>query len=289
MRRNTRKRKNKRSNRKPVEQRTYRSERVVRLPGIGFVDRVVQKYRYDEIPTNRFTTAVASGAVFYNASSMAALFNGGAVSEIPYWTQFSNAGNVCSGISNSYTRYRVIHSKITVRATSREAVNSQVLVLFPTVTAAYTGGAIDWVAISSAPGAKTCTLSPYVGGTSGKTLTASMYVERLFGPEYLEQDEYSGTIVNSTAANPTTMGYWGLAFYNPATNTVTTGGIVANVIITQTVEMFQPRRSETLSLVKTCSGCKLFASNKMMESDHGTFKCTCGKRFCRRISCEEML
>lgn len=217
--------------------------RTLRLRELGVQDRVIQAYKYDELPTNRFNTVAAVDSIAYNMNSMRALFNGGSQAIIPYWN---------NGISESYNRYRVLKSKIVIKLTSREAVNSMTVCLAPmtpvvgSLAVPAIGSAADFTQMQSLPFAKTFTITPYVGGKANATLVGWMKPEKMVGKEYLVEADWGG--LTDFASEPVNKIYWVLAFYNPSNNTLTTGGVLAQVTMIQTVEMYQPDRDDAPAL-----------------------------------------
>jgi hypothetical protein len=217
--------------------------RVVISKGIGVPDRIVQLYRYLEPAANRFNTAVPAGSISYNMNSMDVVFTGsGTQASIPYFST--------GGISMSYERYRVIRSTIEVEFGSRETVNYQGVVVWPSTVQPNVNNSGDWGSVASAAGAKKFMLGPLSGGPNKHKIICTCDPQKLVGPEYLQQDEYAGTITQPTTLginDPTTLIYWGVAFHNVNVNTVTTGGIVCQVTIMNLVELFEPRRDDSWS------------------------------------------
>jgi len=180
---------------------------------------------------NYFNLGLASGSLLLYANS---LLNMSATTlGIPYYAQ---------GPGENYAKYRVERSSITITFSSRETVKNQFLLLTPTLTptplipSTYSN-------YTMLPWTKTTILGPISSGQSVVALSQEIDLKKLVGNHYTEQDEYAGTINTSHSfLDPATLIYWHVAYLNPDTNTITTGGLSAQISIEQDVTFYQPRR-----------------------------------------------
>lgn len=200
-----------------------------------FPDVVREKFTYGEIPTQRFLTAAQQGSISYNANSMGVLFTGGSPAVIPYY-------DIQSGL---YTQYRVLRSKIVVKLLSREATKGmEVCLALFTGAAPVINSAAEYSNMRSLKGAQAKMLCPLGSGPNAIVLSRTIDLSKVFGPNYLTGAEYSA----AAAGTPTTLAYWCIAYYNADLNTVTTGGVNAQVTLTQDIEMFNPDRTEAVAI-----------------------------------------
>jgi hypothetical protein len=101
--------------------------------------------------------------------------------------------------------------------------------------------------------------SPVGSGHTVRKLVNVVKLDKLVGPHYNQQDEYSGTL-SPSAAEPATLIYWQFGAAANAAFTVTTGGLFVSVRVVQDVEYFEPERDNTIARTfrcKTISDCDL--------------------------------
>jgi hypothetical protein len=232
-----------RNGRKPRNGNNPRDIYRVSINETGLADEIKQKYMYAEIPTLRFNTAVNFGSINYIMSGMDILFDGGSTAVIPYWTN--------EGLVDHYRKYRVVFSSIKVEAQNREAVNPIYLLLTPATssspsvqTAPVVTSAAAFTELQSYSHTKLALIAPVGSGPNTVVLRDSMAPAKLFGEQYHEQDEYSGTITSSSQiVNPTRYAYWNISYFNPAgNNTAVTGGLSCRVTLKQTVLLYEVER-----------------------------------------------
>ncbi len=239
--------KHNRSRRNPIRnvnsQRARNRMTIVSTPtGQVFPDETITTLQITQVPTTYFATASTVISRTWNANSLFTVEStGGVTGNVPYGP----------GFFENYQRYRVISSKITLGIASRETTKNQFLLLYPTVTDLSITTTTLYAQLQALPWAKHAILGPTSSGHNILTMQQEIKLEKFVGPHYNTQDEYSGTI--STVAipsNPTTMVRWILVMYDPDTNTVTTGGLTARVVITNRVVFFQPVRDDSAAAFK---------------------------------------
>ncbi len=213
---------------------TYNS---VNLPRF-YPDRIQETFAYTEIPTNRFNTSATVGSIAYNMNSMLTLFNGGSAAVIPYFNAFSDV----------YNKYRVLRSKIIVQCQSRESTNGMEILVVPMSGVSFAiNTAAEYANCASLKWAQRKMLSPVGSGPNIVKLTAQVDCSKFIGPEYLTNPDYAGT---PGVSDPATMFYWVVGYYNPNLNTVTTGGVLAQVTLVQTIELYDPERTDSVTLIQ---------------------------------------
>jgi len=204
------------------------------------VDEFREDYAYSEDQRNVFNTAVVANSIYWRMNSMYIIQDGGSAAIIPDW---SNPGSI--GLSGNYRRYRVLKSSIEVRIRNRELVNALEVILFPTDSnAAITTAALfSWRA--SQPYVIRRQLGPAGASDAKATMRMSFCPSKFVGAQYHDQDQYSGPLSGtgqSLSTDPAVLFYWGLAFYNVNTNTVTTGGALVNMTIYNRVLVYEVNR-----------------------------------------------
>ncbi len=200
------------------------------------------KLAYTAVVANAFNTAAAQGFILFNANSLYDIITSGLVTgQSPY----------AKGYAENYQRYRVEKSLITVTCASREATDNQYLLLTPTIQSSGVAAASTFAQYSALPFSKNTVIGPITSGQSVAALTQEVDLAKLVGPHYRTQDEYAGTCTGAgVIAAPSTLVYWLFAFYNPDTNTVTTGGLNYQVMMEQIVTFYQPVRDLNADLVE---------------------------------------
>ncbi len=202
---------------------------------VGVIDTIVQPYVYRELPGLMFNTAAQVGSNYYYSNSMQQ-FSVGNNATVPFWELQALM----------YERYIVMHSRITVEVQNRETVNSICVCVFPSTNNLAVTTAAIFTSLQSLPGAKTFILQAATGGMSTHTFRLGCSLPRFVGEQYEEQDQWAGVgVAGATCVNasPTAGMYWGIAYYNPTgNNTATTGGITAQVSITNKVRLNKPLR-----------------------------------------------
>jgi len=240
--------KKKNTKRRPTQrnkrQRIPRESVLIRTPGqnmivkpMGIPDTTLGNFTYNEIPAYRFNTAVATDSLYYNINSLAIVRVGGAAALVPFWDE----------VARSYYRYLVLSSVIIVKVRNRELVNDVTVTVFPSTNNDAVVTAADYSRVSSLPGAKTAMLQAATGGQSCHTFRLKMTLARMVGSQYLQQDQYAGVSALGSGASckditPTTLLRWGISFYNPNDNTLTTGGITCQVTLIQRALLTEPMR-----------------------------------------------
>ncbi len=225
--------------------RRKRGAKIVRKPYIGSVrtsrevgviDTIEQPFVYRELPGLMFNTAAQVGGNYYYSNSMQQ-FSVGNNATVPFWELQSLM----------YERYIVMHSRIVVEVQNRETTNSICVCVFPSTNNLAVTTAAIFTSLQSLPGAKTFILQAASGGMSTHTFRLGCSLPRFVGEQYEEQDQWAGVGAagsSCTNASPTAGMYWGIAYYNPTgNNTATTGGITAQVSITNKVRLNKPVRS----------------------------------------------
>jgi len=202
-------------------------------------DEFKEDYAYNEGQRNIFNAAVVSAAVYWRMNSMFTIQDGGSGAIIPDW---SNGGMV--GMAGNYRRYRVLKSTIEIRIRNRETVNPIEVMLFTSESnAAITTAALfTWRAAQ--PYVQRKQLGPAGASDAKATMRMSFCPSKFVGQQYHEQDQYSAALTGfaSPATDPATLFYWGLAFYNVNTNTVTTGGAIITMTIYNRVLVYEVDR-----------------------------------------------
>jgi hypothetical protein len=229
--------KNKRKNQRGRQQNSqivYRNLTLAQL----VPDELRCEIDFTMIPTVYFNSVANAGSVSFYANSLFQITSG--------VTGITAYG---TGKFDDYEKYRVETSQITITMGSKEAVNCQHYFLTPTLTnSAITVS--DWDEYSNLPYSKRTILGPYVSGQMITALSQTNNLSKFVGPHYKQQDEYAGTVASGTPANPATLVYWILAYYNPQNNTLTTGGITLQVHMKQHVVFYQPIRSIASTMKK---------------------------------------
>jgi len=123
------------------------------------------------------------------------------------------------------------------------------------------------------PGAKQFLLQCASGGMSTHTFNLSMNLTKMIGAQYLQQDQWAGLAVVGTGgcenADPTSLVYWGVAFYNPTgNNTLTSGGITMQAEIRTRVLLTEPLRtvaSDLMARDPNNPNCRMVRRNSLEE------------------------
>jgi len=215
----------------------------VTLREIGIEDSVIQTYKATLQMTAAAIGGVTAQVTYYNATSMFAILNGGAQAAIPYWNQ---------GLQENYRRYLVLQSRIRVKFISRELVQPiSVVVTATDLATAFTSPGPDFADLVGLPQSATNDLSPYVGGQCNKTLHCTFTGTKMFGKQFLQQDEYSAPCGSTALADPTTMMFWAVAaFFPTGTPTAVTGGYYTEITVWNKVKLFGLERDTNTALFK---------------------------------------
>jgi hypothetical protein len=205
-------------------------------------DRVRCVYESVSVPVNIFNSLGSRFGLPIYMNSMLEVYSG-----LNANFHFFSTGSATTGLAQSYRKYRVTKSKIELTVANREATDTQHLYLVPALSAVNsTPTDANVAALTSLPFCKQKQISGTSGGTSFTKMIAVCNPAKLIGPHYYEQDEYAAN--TNTLANPSVLLYWNFLAYNTDANTATTGGLVLGIKLTQTVDMYEPDRDESLSL-----------------------------------------
>lgn len=236
---NKRTQQSKRNRRPGVRRHPTNTSQAIVLRSVGTPNVLIAPYRYSEAPTLRFNTAIVQGAVFYRMNDMTTFFDTGGTVSVDFWAEVARMYQLCL----------VLSSFIEVRVQNRELVNSISVAVFPATDTSVPASATDYKTLASLPGAQRVTLQCSTGGMSTHIFKLRIKGTAMFGPDYKTDLNYCNTCVTNTSlgispSSPTLKGYWGIAFYNASgANTLTSGGITAEVTITNRVRLSQPARN----------------------------------------------
>lgn len=190
------------------------------------------------LPSNFFTTAVQYNGFAFSANSIYA-FAPTLTNNFPY----------VAAESIRYNRFRVLKSRIIITMANREATSPVDVILVATTGAASGTTGATFNTLASLPGCKRVMLSPVGSGQSVRKISNVVLLEKLVGPTYLTQDEYSGT---APSTEPATLIYWQFAAAANASFTVTTGGLYCSIAMVQTVQFFEPERDTSITKTFKC-------------------------------------
>jgi len=249
--------KNRNLNKKKNYQRQERSHIVYKnmtLPQL-IPDELKCEIGFSMLPTNTFNAASTGSSINYYANSLLNILSG-----VPGITTFG------TGRFDDYERYRVDRSEITLTIASRELVKNQFLILTPTLlNTAITAANFD--EYQNLPFTKRSIIGPVTSGQSVIAITQDCDLSKFVGPHYKQQDEYAGTTtVASVPTDPLTPIFWVFAFYNPDTNTLTTGGITVQAVMRQYVTFYQPVRSAASLMSRRNRSASLDGSRKVITT-----------------------
>jgi len=207
---------------------------------LGISSSYIAPYKYSELPTLRFNTAVQLGSIFYRMNDMLEVFDGTFnTRQFPFYIH----------LAKNYLKSWVLTSSIEVIVQNREAVNSLTIIVFPSIDNTAVTTSPNFIEYASLPGAKKVTLQASTGGMSTHRFLLYSNLKKMFGDQYLMQDQYANLGTAATggiSAAVTVPSYWGIAYYNATgANTITTGGITCEVTIRNSVQFFEPNRSTT--------------------------------------------
>jgi len=209
---------------------------------------------FSMLPTNTFNAASTGSSINYYANSMFNILSG-----VPGITTYG------TGKFDDYERYRVERSEITLTIASRELTKNQFLFLTPTMlNTPITSANFD--EYQNLPFTKRSIVGPVTSGQSVIAITQDCDMSKFVGHHYKQQDEYTGAISGGVAADPLTPIFWVFAFYNPDTNTLTTGGITVQAILRQYVTFYQPVRNAGALLSRRNRSASLDGSRKVVTT-----------------------
>lgn len=190
------------------------------------------------LPTNAFITAATGGGVTFFGNSLLHIL----LSTVGITTY-------ATGKMDDYEKYRVEGAEVTITVGSRETTKNQFLIMFPTMTSTVVS-ASNFDEYQNLPWTKRTVLGPVTSGQSITAMTQYVDYSKFVGPHYREQDEYAGSITVGAPGNPSSFVYWQLGYYNPDTNTVTTGGLSYQIVMKLHVTFYQPVRDSANLLKK---------------------------------------
>lgn len=205
----------------------------------GVVLSLIAPFKYSELPTLQFNTAAQFGSIFYRMNDLFKVNDGAANAKpVPYFVN----------TSQNYAKAWVLSSSIEVLVQNREAVNSISVCVFPALSKTAVASANNFLEYCSLPGSKRVTLQASTGGMSTHKFVLYSKMSKMWGPQFIEQDQYAMLLTSPPdgpgLTSPTSLAYWGIAYYNASgNNTLTSGGLTVEVTLRYKVQFFDPLRT----------------------------------------------